>query len=127
MLTILLSEDEDAVAKTVTRRLTRLFKKRGTEFTLHRATNGYEAVDLAWQHQPELVLMDMRMPKMDGYEAVQALRGDGYEGKIIALTASVTRGEESKSKEMGCDGVIRKPIASDFEDRVLTELGGSTS
>lgn len=123
MATIVLAEDEEAVAKTIVRRLTRLFRRREEELVLKRALNGREAVDLAWKHQPDLLLMDMRMPEMDGYEAVRALRTGDYQGTIVALTASVTRGEESKSKEMGCNGVIRKPIEGDFEQRILAALG----
>ncbi|MBT3508679.1 MAG: transporter substrate-binding domain-containing protein [Nitrospina sp.] len=78
------------------------------------ARNGQEAIDLAVANDPELILMDIRMPVMDGLEATRRLRGINKFSKvpIIALTASV--GEEGREKclEAGCNEHLAKPIQS---------------
>jgi len=66
-------------------------------------------VEKAMAIQPDLILMDMHMPVMNGYQAVRSLREQGYKGIIIACT-SVR--EYSDILEAGCDGIIEKPFDS---------------
>jgi len=76
------------------------------------AANGGEAVDIAVSSVPDLVLMDLRMPVMNGEEAMQHIRADARTRDIpvIALTASAMRGEREQLLAMGFDGYISKPI-----------------
>jgi len=76
------------------------------------ATNGKEAVDLARQYMPDLILMDMKMPKMNGYEATRIIKEDDYlKGiPVVALTASAMKTDENNIKNAGCDGYLRKPV-----------------
>ncbi|MBL9175488.1 MAG: response regulator [Verrucomicrobiales bacterium] len=75
------------------------------------AVNGREALELAATHHPDVILMDMRMPELDGYEATQRLKADPALKHIpvIAVTASSFRDQEARARKI-CDGFIRKPF-----------------
>ncbi|MGB5328047.1 MAG: response regulator, partial [Gammaproteobacteria bacterium] len=80
------------------------------------AVNGVEAIAQAQQQQYELILMDIQMPIMDGYEATRRIRALGGEFKsipIIAMTAHALEGDSSKSFEAGMDYHISKPFEPD--------------
>jgi signal transduction histidine kinase/CheY-like chemotaxis protein len=85
------------------------------------AQNGKEAINIAQSGNPDIILMDLRMPVMDGYEAIKILKGDSKLKNIpiIVLTASVMKSSEDDIKKMNCDGYIRKPIG---RPELLAEL-----
>ena len=76
------------------------------------ASNGYEAVELARVHQPDLVLMDIQLPGLDGVSALKQLRGEASTGAIpvVALTAFAMTEDRGKLLEAGFDGYVPKPI-----------------
>jgi CheY-like chemotaxis protein len=75
------------------------------------ATNGADGVRLALEHRPDLVLLDIRMPHMDGYEVVTRLKAAGLDGmRIVAVTASAMVGDREQIVAAGFDGYIQKPI-----------------
>ncbi|GAB3927393.1 PAS domain S-box protein [Larkinella terrae] len=76
------------------------------------ATNGLEAVECYSREKPDLILMDIQMPLMNGYEATQRIREMELEGRvpIIALTAGTVKGEREKCLEAGMDDFLTKPI-----------------
>jgi len=107
-LRVLLAED-NAVNQHLARRL---LEKQGHTVTV--AGNGREALAFI-EHQPfDLVLMDVQMPEMDGFEATAALRerekGSGEHLPIIAMTAHAIKGDEERCLQAGMDGYVAKPI-----------------
>ena len=90
--------------------LRRLLEPLG--FELREAANGQEAVALFEQWHPDLIWMDIRMPVMDGLEAVRRIRATkaGADTKIIALTAHALEEEREPIMAAGCDDLVRKPI-----------------
>lgn len=76
------------------------------------ATDGEQGVELARANRPDLILMDVQMPVMDGLEATRILKADSVTSGIpvVALTASAMRGDEERTIEAGCDGYMTKPV-----------------
>ncbi|MCI0551884.1 MAG: response regulator [Anaerolineae bacterium] len=84
-------------------------------YKLLEATNAFEAIDLLETTTPDLILMDINMPDMDGYTLTTKIRSMPGLGRvpILALTANVMRGDKEKTLEAGCDGYIQKPLDID--------------
>ena len=81
-------------------------------YTTLEATDGKEGVEIAVERKPDLILMDIQMPVMDGFEATEILKADEKtcEIPIIALTAYAMKGDEERMREAGCDGYMAKPV-----------------
>ena len=96
------------------------------DYNLLEATNAAEALETLKTAKPDLILMDINMPDMDGYTLTAKIKKmPGFERMpILALTANVMRGDKEKVLEAGCDGYIQKPI--DF-DELLREVERFTS
>ena len=84
-------------------------------YNLLEAVDAKEALEILNNTQPDLILMDINMPDMDGYSLTAQIKSTpGFESlPIIALTANVMRGDRERSLEAGCDGYIQKPIDID--------------
>lgn len=106
MLKILLVEDNEMNRDMLSRRLVR----RGAEVLI--AVDGAQGVEMAQTEQPDLILMDMSLPVMDGWEATRTLKAasETKEIPIIALTAHAMAGDQEKCREAGCDDYDTKPV-----------------
>jgi two-component system cell cycle response regulator DivK len=84
-------------------------------FTVVEAFNAAMAFEKLQSLMPDLILMDINMPEVDGYTLTAQIRADGRFGRvpIVALTANVMKGDRERSLEAGCDGFIPKPIDID--------------
>src|SRR5437762_7312531 len=90
-----------------------------------KATDAETGVALAGAEQPDLILMDIQLPGMDGLQATALLKGDAATRDIpvIALTALAMKGDEERIREAGCDGYIAKPLSyKDFLATISTQL-----
>ncbi|MGB8214729.1 MAG: response regulator [Anaerolineales bacterium] len=85
-------------------------------YQIKEAGNAGEALDMLKTLHPDLILMDINMPDVDGYTLTSQIRSmSGFESvPIVALTANVMRGDRERSLEAGCDGYIQKPIDIDL-------------
>jgi two-component system cell cycle response regulator DivK len=85
------------------------------DYSLIEATNAYDAMEILKGTRPDLILMDINMPDMDGYTLTTKIKSmSGFERvPILALTANVMRGDKEKTLEAGCDGYIQKPLDID--------------
>jgi two-component system cell cycle response regulator DivK len=106
MATILLVEDNATNMK-----LSR-FLLESADHTVLTALNGETSITLARQHRPDLILMDIQLPGMDGLQATAQLKADSAtrEIPVIALTALAMKGDEERIRAAGCDGYIAKPL-----------------
>jgi two-component system, cell cycle response regulator DivK len=106
MAKILLVEDNEMNRDMLSRRLVR----NGFEVVI--AVNGQEGVDLTASEKPDLVLMDMSLPVMDGWEATRRLKADDATRTIpvIALTAHAMESDREQAMKAGCDDFDTKPI-----------------
>jgi CheY-like chemotaxis protein len=106
MARILLVEDQEMNRDMLSRRL----KKRGYEVSI--AVDGAEGVEKARSESPDLILMDMSLPVMDGWEATRTLKGDEATRSIpvVALTAHAMSTDREKALEAGCDAYETKPV-----------------
>ncbi len=116
MAQILIVEDDEMIGRMLCLRL----QIKG--HTVVQAENGEQGMAMALANRYDLILMDMHMPVMDGHEATQRLRELGYDGQIIAVTASVMSEESEAAIKSGCDSYISKPVGEDFEQRVEAYL-----
>ncbi len=110
-LDVLVVEDSPVNQLVVSLMLQKMVRK------VRLAANGLEALAEVDEQQPDLILMDMRMPLMDGLEATRRLRELGYTMPIIALTANAMAEDKACCLEQGMDDFLAKPIT-------LSRLGG---
>jgi CheY-like chemotaxis protein len=92
------------------------------DYELVTTDNGAAGVEMAQQERPDLILMDMSLPVMDGWEATRRLKADGNVKHIpiIALTTHAMSSDEEKALAAGCDGYLAKPLD---EDLLFEKLG----
>jgi two-component system cell cycle response regulator DivK len=102
-----------------------IFLLKSAGHTVLSATNAEAGLTLARDEQPNLILMDIQLPGMDGLEATLLLKRDGATGAIpvIALTALAMKGDEERIRAAGCDGYIAKPMRyQDFLTTIAVQL-----
>lgn len=93
-------------------------------YTVWEAANASEAVDVIAGRTPDLILMDINMPDVDGYTLTSRLKVQPAlrHTPIIALTANVMKGDRERSLQAGCDGYIQKPIDVDSLPRQIARF-----
>jgi CheY-like chemotaxis protein len=114
---ILLAEDNEANISTVSSYLT------AKGYRVISAKNGQEAINLACTESPNLILMDIQMPEMDGLSAIRQLRNDPNFGNIpiIALTAFAMTGDRERCLETGASDYLSKPVRLKELEKMIRE------
>ena len=114
---ILMVEDSEDNLRILAYRLRKL-----GDFDLREARDGREAVAVVQADPPDLIFMDLGLPRMDGWEATRRIRElpGGKEVRIVALTARVDRRDYERAVDVGCDDFIAKPVVkSEMIDQAL--------
>lgn len=117
MKKILVAEDNDSNFIL----MTYILKKY---YAYERAKNGKEAVDLVNSNTYDLVLMDIKMPVMDGLEATKAIRENHPDLPIIALTANAFDSDRQLALDAGCNDFLSKPVSSDLCIKTIRKFIG---
>ncbi len=119
---VLLVEDNEINRDMLSRRLIR----RG--YTVMIAEDGQKAVEMAASEAPDLILMDMSLPIIDGWEATRRIKAEPATSgvPIIALTAHAMQGDREKALEAGCDDYDTKPIDLPRLLKKIESLAGAT-
>jgi two-component system, cell cycle response regulator DivK len=118
--TVLVAEDSED---------TRIMLKRAFEmkgYHVFEAENGLQALEMARQHRPSLMVVDLNMPVLDGLETIKtfrALEANGEHVPIVAITAYDVYGMEEAALENGCNCYLSKPLDLEELDRALKDLG----
>ena len=110
----ILSAEDNAANRKIIRDL---LGKRG--YRIIEALDGEQAVDMAGREIPDLILMDIQLPRMSGYDAATKIKSNPYlqHIPIIAVTSYAFNGDEQKARDSGCDDYVAKP----FKPRILLE------
>jgi len=125
MIRLLIVEDNEMNRDMLSRRLAR----RGYVVTVAR--DGMEGIQSAREQQPDLILMDLSLPEMDGWTATRILKSDSSTRHIpvVALTAHVMEGDREKALSAGCDAFDTKPVdigrLTEIVNRLLPRRNGS--
>lgn len=117
MKTILVAEDNDSNFILMTYILKR-------DYLFKRAKNGQEAVNMANEGGIDLVLMDIKMPVMDGLEATSKIKEQHPELPVIALTANAFDSDRQLALKAGCDDFLSKPVSSEKCLNLIAEFIG---
>lgn len=115
---IVLAEDDPFISRMYITKLT------SGGYEVHTANNGREAYDLIKSTNPDLVMMDINMPELTGFEVIRALKSDGLDiSKIIVLTNSPDTADRDTAKELGVDFLVKADLTPrEVLDQINTRL-----
>ncbi len=104
----------------------RLFEMvlRAENYTLLKATDGEEALDIAMRERPDLIIMDIQLPKINGLEVTRKLKNTQAFSHIpiIAITAYAMKGDKERVIDAGCDAYLSKPINTRELPEIIAEM-----
>lgn len=108
---VLVIEDSLAIFNLIRMILTVRFSGEGYKWKVIHALDGTEGLRQVWRLSPDVVLLDIQLPKLNGYELLQSLRTGGNMTPVIMMTANTGLEEQRKAFEVGCNAYIAKPFA----------------
>ena len=95
----------------------------GWDVEVHQAGNGQEALNINKSIKAQVMLLDLTMPVMDGFEVLEALKRDGKKTFVIVISADVQPKAQERVKELGAIAFLKKPIKTEELKQVLREYG----
>lgn len=122
MKTVLFADDNESIVELIKLILDQ------SGYNLIVASDGKQAVQMCLEKKPDLVLMDIKMPNMDGIAATRVLRDKGFKNPIVVLTSSESEEDRKRAEQAGCNNYILKTMdmngVEETLDRYLREVGG---
>ena len=113
MKTILLTDDNQDTVELIQLIL------EDSGYNLIIANDGNEAVKICLEQTPDLVLMDLKMPNMNGFDATKTLRDKGFSNPIVVLTGSESEDDRKRADEVGCNEYILKTLEMEDVERTI--------
>lgn len=118
-MNILIADDSKMARKIVIRTLDDAIT---TNKTIHEATNGQEAFDMYKEHNPSILFLDLTMPIMDGFEALEKIKEFDKDAKVVVVSADIQKSSMDKVRKLGALDFIKKPINSDKVKLLLNKI-----
>jgi two-component system chemotaxis response regulator CheY len=118
---ILVTDDSKMARKMVIKTLTEIL---GENVEIHEATNGQEALDLYKQLLPNIVFLDLTMPVMDGFEALEKIKEFDNKAKVVVISADIQKLSMDKALQLGAFNFVKKPIDSEKMGQILNKING---
>jgi CheY-like chemotaxis protein len=113
-VTILVVEDNRVVFELIKTALTTYPRHDGYHYRVVHAQDGVYGLEQAWLLHPDVILLDIQMPRLDGYEVLQSLRLGGNTTPVIMMTANTEEDERQRGFQAGCNAFITKPLKPSF-------------
>lgn len=117
---ILITDDSKIARKMVIKTLNEILDK--DDFEIIEACNGQEAVDLYSQNKPNLTFLDLTMPIMDGFEALEKIKEIDKDSTVIIISADIQKNSIEKARELGAANFIKKPIDASKLTQIIEKL-----
>jgi DNA-binding response OmpR family regulator len=110
---ILIIEDNVTIAEFIELILLTYAKRDGCTCTIIHAYDGIQGLEHVWKFQPDLILLDIQLPWLNGHNVLRSLRSEGNATPVLIMTANADPDERRKSFLAGCDSYITKPFRPD--------------
>lgn len=121
-ITILVVEDNRVVFELIKTALTTYPRHDGYYYKVVHAQDGVSGLEQAWLLYPDVILLDIHMPRLDGYEMLKSLRSNGNTTPVILMTANTGQAERQKGFQAGCNAFLTKPLRPSFLHHHIQEL-----
>ncbi len=121
-VTVLVVEDNRVVFELIKTALTTYPRQYGYQYRVIHAPDGVYGLERAWNLHPDIILLDIQLPRLNGYEVLQSLRLGGNTTPVIMMTANTEKDEQRKSFQAGCNAFLTKPLKPSFLHCYIQEL-----
>ena len=119
---ILVTDDSKMARKMVIKTLTEILNEN---VEIHEATNGQEALDLYKQISPNIAFLDLTMPVMDGFEALEKIKEFDNSAKVVIISADIQKLSMDRALQLGAFNFIKKPIDTSKMQQILDKINKS--